>query len=124
MITSSAIPWQVYASYYWPCNAVCGVDAPPPPGDHCERFFTNVCRAQGDHCQAGAAPCDNSNCSGSCGAPAGLCPDYCNNGSMFLHPSEEYTWCRPCDNKRDKDGKPIGEPWAGHDGYNWPGAEM
>ena len=114
----------VYASYYWPCNAVCGVDAPPPPGDHCERFFTNICRAQGDHCRPGAPPCDVTNCSGSCGAPEGLCPDYCNNGSNLLHRPEEYTWCRPCNNKRDAAGKPIGKPWVGHDGYNWPGAEV
>jgi hypothetical protein len=75
----------VYASYYWPCNAICGKDAPPPNG---------------------------------------LCPDFCNNGSMWLHAAPEYSWCRPCDDKRDADGKPIGQPWAGHDGYNWPGAEV
>lgn len=118
----------VYASYYWPCNAVCGVDAPPPPGDHCERFFENACRSQGDHCNPqtnpGNRPCSFSNCSGMCGAPAGLCPNFCNNGSMWLHAAAEYSWCRPCDNKRDAAGKPIGEPWAGHDGYNWPGAEV
>ena len=116
----------VYASYYWPCNAVCGEDAPPPPGDHCERFFTDVCRDQGDACRPGnhAGACGVNNCSGTCGAPAGMCPDYCNNGSMYLAPTQAQMWCRPCDNKRDADGRPAGEPWMGHDGYNWPGAEI
>jgi hypothetical protein len=88
----------VYASYYWPCNAVCGKDAPPPPGDHCERFFENACRSQGDHCNAKTNPkgasCSFSNCSGMCGAPDGLCPDFCNNGSMWLHAPAGYSWCR------------------------------
>ena len=109
--------WHPFACVVdWPCNAVCGKDAPPPPGDHCERFFENACRSQGDHCNSKTNPtsaaCSFSNCSNMCGAPAGLCPNYCNNGSMWLKAAAEYSWCRPCNNKRDAAGKPIGEPWC------------
>lgn len=99
------------SAYYWPCNARCGVDAPAPKGSTCATFCNKN--------SAGPGP------NGSCLYPAnprGSCPkSWCNNGSNIVSRNGKPTTgdcsCTACNES-------TGLPWATHNGFDWPGAEV
>eukprot|EP01051_Picozoa_sp_SAG22_P001170 SAG22_NODE_44_length_24912_cov_33.648894_1_plen_561_part_00 len=105
------------SAYYWPCNARCGVDAPEPKGATCATF-----------CKPPARPGPDGSCLYQPNPPAApgkthaSCPgSWCNNGSNIVSRNGEPTTgdcsCVACNQS-------SGLPWATHNGFDWPGAEV
>ena len=111
------------SAYYWPCNARCGPDesppsgAPPPKGASCATF-----------CKPPHALLPDGSClyqahpAAVPGLPHDSCPgSWCNNGSNIVSwNGRAHTGdcsCTTCNHT-------SGLPYASHNGFNWPGAEV
>lgn len=105
------------SAYYWPCNARCGIDAPPPEGATCATFCKSPHTLQPD-----GSCLYNANPPAAPGKTHASCPgSWCNNGSNIVSRDGFHTTgdcsCTACNHS-------SGLPWASHNGFNWPGAQI
>ena len=113
------------SSYYWPCSARCGVDAPAPKGASCATFCKPPHTLQPNgSCLYEAVPSRPGPLPHGCpatGHTAKTASSWCNNGSNIVSRDGKATIgdcsCSACN-------MTSGMPWASHNGFNWPGAEV